>query len=100
MKSEEGKAKLLSYRVGETLEQKKLPRFLEDDDFIGTAENVGSTAISVLIYNGKVFAANLGDSRATMAVDDGRKIMPQSGKSTLAISKLKVVELSKDHKPF
>ena len=61
------------YRAGETIEQKKLPRFMEELEFVGTAQFVGSTAVSVLIHDGKIYTANLGDSRAVMAVDSGKK---------------------------
>ncbi len=61
------------YRAGETIEQKKLPRFMEEPEFVGTAQFVGSTAVSVLIYDGKIYTANLGDSRAVMAIDSGKK---------------------------
>ena len=47
---------------------------MEEPEFIGTAQFVGSTAVTVLIHNGKIFTANLGDSRAVMAVDSGKKI--------------------------
>ena len=61
------------YRAGETIEHKKLPRFMEESEFVGTAQFVGSTAVSVLIYDGKIYTANLGDSRAVMAIDSGKK---------------------------
>jgi serine/threonine protein phosphatase PrpC len=65
----EGKAKLLKYRDGETIEEKKRPRFMEDEDTIGTALCMGSTAVTCLIYRNKVYTANLGDSRAIMVAE-------------------------------
>jgi serine/threonine protein phosphatase PrpC len=70
--TDEGKQKLLMYRAGETIEQKKIPRFMEEPEFVGTAQFCGSTAVTVLIYNGKIYTANLGDSRAVMGMDSGK----------------------------
>jgi serine/threonine protein phosphatase PrpC len=72
--TKEGQDKLLQYREGDTIELKKLPRFLEDISCIGTAQTVGTTAVTCLIFNNKVYTANLGDSRAIMGLDTGKKV--------------------------
>jgi len=91
------------YRDGETIEEKKLPRYMEGLDDIGTAQYVGSTAISCLLFKNKVYTANLGDSRAVMAVDSGKK--PKLNKSssdsqTKQRTLTETVALSNDHKPY
>jgi serine/threonine protein phosphatase PrpC len=81
MRTNEGKAKLLSYREGNTNEEKRRPRFMEEENYIGTAECMGCTACSVIIYKDKVYTGNLGDSRAVMGVESGKKTVPDDEKS-------------------
>mmetsp|Transcript_19224 Transcript_19224/g.18886 ORF Transcript_19224/g.18886 Transcript_19224/m.18886 type:complete len:370 (+) Transcript_19224:495-1604(+) len=52
-------------------------------DHEGYVDNSGSCAIVILIVDHKVYVANVGDSRALMSADGGRRVL----------------ELSKDHKP-
>jgi len=53
-------------------------RVNENESDIGSAAAVGSTAITVILCNGKIYTANLGDSRAVMAVDSGRRVDPDN----------------------
>ena len=43
-------------------------------DHEGFVDNSGSCAIVILIVDRKVYVANVGDSRATMSCDGGRRI--------------------------
>lgn len=94
MSTRDGKAKLLKLRAGETLEEKRMPRFLESIEHIGTAQEVGTTAVTVMLCKGKLYCANLGDSRAVMAVEQEVKFKDGTSKKVT-----KAVSLSKDHKP-
>lgn len=104
--TEEGQQRLLGYREGQTAEEKRMPRFMEDEKTIGTAQFVGTTAVTCLIHKNKVFTANLGDSRAVMGIDSGKRQKLNKSSSdktsnscppekTLA----EAVALSNDHKP-
>ena len=55
---------------------------------------MGSTACTVIIDGKRVYCANLGDSRAVMAVTTDQEKKDKSKKT-----EVKIVELSKDHKP-
>lgn len=52
-------------------------------DHEGFVDNSGSCAIVILLVDKKVYVANVGDSRALMSAEGGKK----------------VYELSRDHKP-
>ena len=54
-------------REGKTIEDKKRLRFLEDDESVGTANEVGCTACTVIITDKKILTVNAGDSRAVLA---------------------------------
>ena len=82
LRTEEGKQAILNNRLGDTLEQKMKLKFMEDEENVGTAVEVGSTACTVLIAERKIYCANAGDSRAIMGLKDGG-----------------CIELSHDHKP-
>ena len=98
----EAKQKLIEYRAGDTLEEKKLPRYMEEESQIGTAQAVGSTAVTVLIYNEKIYTANLGDSRAVLAIDETKPVRTsksnEEGKQEPRV--IKAEALSDDHKPL
>ena len=98
MRTNEGKTRILSYREGNTEEEKRRPRFMEEEDYIGTAECMGCTACSVIIYKDKVYTGNLGDSRAVMGVESGTKTVSVDQKNSNV--ELKAIPLSFDHKPY
>jgi len=79
---------------------------MEDEEDVGTANDKGSTAVTVLISHSqqKIIVANLGDSRAVAAYAKKSQPKPPSApKSKMAPPKPKEVieikELSHDHKP-
>ena len=71
---------------------------MEEEDYIGTAECMGCTACSVIIYKDKVYTGNLGDSRAVMGVESGTKTVSVDQKNSKV--ELKAIPLSFDHKPY
>jgi len=54
-----------------------------DTHYEGYVDNSGSCAIVIMIVDNKVYVANVGDSRAIMSADGGKRVL----------------NLSKDHKP-
>lgn len=79
MQTPEGQRDILNHRDGDSDEAKLMPRYQEDPADIGTANDKGTTACSVLISDNRVFCANIGDSRAVIA-ERAKTIKPKKEK--------------------